>query len=94
MSPSIRNHSAMTLPPSALMAAILALSVAQVAFGATTVTTTWQANVGASGANGTAKLIVLSTGASSISLKLVKLRASSTVPVAVYKGTCASVGRC
>ena len=75
-----------------LAAAILALSVTQVAFGGTAVTTTLQAKVGASGVNGTAKLAVVTTGAGSIGLKLVKLRASSTLPVAVYKGTCASVG--
>jgi hypothetical protein len=75
-----------------LIAGILALSVTQVAFGATAATTTWQAKVGASGVNGAAKLAVVTTGAGSISLKLVKLRASSTLPVVVYKGTCSSVG--
>jgi len=76
-----------------LAAAILALSVTQVAFGAGALTTAWQAKVGASGVNGTASLATVTTGAGSIGLKLVKLRASSTLPVAVYKGTCASVGR-
>jgi hypothetical protein len=75
-----------------LMAAILALSVTQVAFGSSPLTTAWQAKVGASGVNGTANVSTTTTGAGSIGLKLVKLRASSTLPVAVYKGTCASVG--
>jgi hypothetical protein len=75
-----------------LAAAILALSVTQVAFGSSPLTTAWQAKVGASGVNGTANVSTITTGAGSIGLKLVKLRASSTLPVAVYKGTCASVG--
>jgi hypothetical protein len=75
-----------------LAAAILTLSVTQIAFGASALTNAWQAKVGASGVNGTANVATVTTGAGSIGLKLVKLRASSTLPVAVYKGTCASVG--
>ena len=75
-----------------LAAAILALSVTQVAFGASPLTTAWQAKVGASGVNGTANVSTITTGAGSIGLKLVKLKASSTLPVVLYKGTCASVG--
>ena len=75
-----------------LAAAILALSVTQVAFGAAAVTTTWQAKVGASGANGTASVATVTPSAGSIGLKLVKFKASSTLPVTLYKGTCASVG--
>ena len=75
-----------------LAAAILALSVTQVAFGSSPLTTAWQAKVGASGVNGTANVSTITTGAGSIGLKLVKLRASSTLPVVLYKGTCASVG--
>jgi hypothetical protein len=75
-----------------LAAAILALSVTQVAFGAAAVTTTWQAKVGASGANGTASLATVTPSVGSIGLKLVKFKASSTLPVTLYKGTCSSVG--
>jgi hypothetical protein len=75
-----------------LAATIVTLSVTQVAFGASALTNAWQAKVGASGVNGTANVSTVTTGAGSIGLKLVKLRASSTLPVAVYKGTCASVG--
>jgi hypothetical protein len=75
-----------------LAAAILALSVTQVAFGSSPLTTAWQAKVGTSGLNGTANVSTVTTGAGSIGLKLVKLRASSTLPVVLYKGTCASVG--
>lgn len=75
-----------------LAAAILTLPVTQVAFGASATTNAWQAKVGASGVNGTANVSTVTTGAGSIGLKLVKLRASSTLPVVLYKGTCASVG--
>lgn len=75
-----------------LAAAILAFPVTQVAFGASATTSAWQAKVGASGVNGTANVSTVTTGAGSIGLKLVKLRASSTLPVALYKGTCASIG--
>jgi hypothetical protein len=75
-----------------LAAALLALLGMQVAFGASATTNVWQAKVGASGVNGTVKVSVVTTGAGSIGLGLVKLRASSTLAVAVYKGTCASVG--
>jgi hypothetical protein len=75
-----------------LAAAVLFLPVAQVAVGAQTpVTNAWQAKVGASGVNGTAK-ISITNGVGSIGLTLVRLRPSSTLPVAVYKGTCAPVG--
>jgi hypothetical protein len=75
-----------------LAAGLCALLVTHVAFGGTTTTAAWRAKVGPSGVNGTAKLSAATTGSSSISLKLVKLRDSSILPVAVYKGTCASVG--
>jgi hypothetical protein len=75
-----------------LAAAILALPLTHVALGAAATTSAWQAKVGPSGANGTASVATVTTGAGSIGLKLVKLRASSTLAVAVYKGTCASVG--
>jgi alpha-tubulin suppressor-like RCC1 family protein len=55
-------------------------------------TTAWQAKVGPSGVNGTANVSTITTGVGSIGLKLVKLRASSILPVVLYKGTCASVG--
>ena len=92
MRSSMRDRSTETLLVSALAAAILALSVAQLAFGATATTSAWKAKVGPSGLNGTANVSTVTTGAGSIGLKLVKPRASSPLPVVVYKGTCASVG--
>lgn len=56
------------------------------------ITTAWLAKVGASAENGTAKVTTVTTGTGSIGLKLVRLRPSSTLPVAVHKGTCAAVG--
>ena len=55
-------------------------------------TNAWLAKVGASGVNGTVNLSAVTNGVGSIGLKFAKLRASSTLPVALYKGTCASVG--
>ncbi len=75
-----------------LAAATLATPVTQVAFGASSTTNAWRAKVGAAGVNGTASVSTVTTGAGSIGLKLVKLRASSTLAVAVHRGTCASIG--
>lgn len=55
-------------------------------------TNAWQAKVGTSGVNGTAKISRYTNGTGAIALKFVKLRASTTLPVVVHKGTCASVG--
>ncbi len=55
-------------------------------------TNAWLAKVGTSGANGTAKISRYTNGAGAIALKLARLRASTTLPVVVHKGTCASVG--
>jgi hypothetical protein len=55
-------------------------------------TSSWQAKVGPSGVNGTVSLSTITNGAGSMGLKLVKLRAYWTLPVAVFKGTCTSVG--
>ncbi|MEO7987747.1 MAG: hypothetical protein ABI766_14545 [Gemmatimonadales bacterium] len=76
----------------AAVAAMVATSFTQVALGAGPVTSGWQAQLGTSGANGSANVSAISTGVGSIGLKLVKLKPASTVPVVVYKGTCASVG--
>jgi hypothetical protein len=56
------------------------------------VTSAWQAKVGASGANGTANISAVTNGAGSIGLKLVRLRASATLPVVIVSGTCTSPG--
>jgi hypothetical protein len=56
------------------------------------VTNAWQANVGSSGANGTANLSAVTTGVGSIGLAFKRLRASATLPVVIYRGTCAAVG--
>lgn len=53
---------------------------------------TWNAKVGSSGANGTARIQAYTSGTGALALKLVKLRPSSTLPVVISKGTCSSVG--
>ena len=57
-----------------------------------TVTSAWQAKIGAKGANGTAKLQVLNTGTGSLTLRLVKMRPATLLPVVLHKGTCSAVG--
>lgn len=89
---STRNRPAARSLLSLLAAATIALSLTQLVSAAGPTTSAWQAKVGPSGANGTASVATVSSGAGSIGLKLIKLRASSLLPVAVYKGTCASVG--
>lgn len=59
---------------------------------AATVTTTWNAKVGSAGVNGTARIQVFTTGTGALTLELVKLRASRTLPVVISKGTCKTVG--
>ena len=58
-----------------------------------TVTSAWQAKVGAKGVNGTAKVQVLDTGTGSLTLKLVRMRPATLLPVVLHKGTCSTVGR-
>jgi YVTN family beta-propeller protein len=60
--------------------------------GAATVVREWKAKVGTSGANGTATMQAYTTGTGATILKLVKLRASTTLPVVISKGTCSAVG--
>jgi alpha-tubulin suppressor-like RCC1 family protein len=55
-------------------------------------TSAWQAQVGPSGVNGTANVSAIAGGVGTIGLALAKLGRTSTLPVAVYKGSCASVG--
>lgn len=78
---------------SALVAVTLALSAvgAGVADAATT-TNAWQAKVGSAGANGTARIVRYTTATGALTLKFTRLRASTILPVVVYKGSCGSVG--
>ncbi len=55
-------------------------------------TNAWQAKIGSAGVNGTAKVQVFDTGIGTLTLKLAKLKASTSVPVVLHKGTCSSVG--
>jgi len=55
-------------------------------------TSAWQAKIGAGGANGTAKLQILDTGTGSLTLKLVKMRPATLLPVVLHEGTCSAVG--
>jgi hypothetical protein len=57
-----------------------------------TVTSAWQAKIGAKGANGTAKLQVYDTGTGSLTLRLMKMRPATLLPVVLHKGTCRAVG--
>jgi len=59
---------------------------------AATVTDAWQAKIGRSGTNGTARISRYLEGTGGITYKMKGLRASTTLPVTIYKGTCASVG--
>ena len=73
------------------LAAILALTVAA-PVSAATLGASWQAKVGSAGANGTATIQAYTTGSGSLALKLAKLRAATSLPVTLSKGTCGSVG--
>jgi len=69
------------------LAMALVLATAPVA-SAATLTNTWAAKIGTSGANGTATISAFATGTGSIALKLAKLRPSSLLAVTLSKGTC------
>lgn len=85
------HGSSRQLSLSLVLAAILTGVVIAPA-SAATVTSTWNARVGTSGANGTARIQAYATGNGAATLKLVKLRRSSLLPVVISKGTCSSVG--
>jgi virginiamycin B lyase len=71
----------------------LILAMADVApVGAATVTNIWQAKIGSAGVNGTATVQMYQGGTASIALKVAKLKASTSLPVVLSKGTCGSVG--
>lgn len=72
------------------VAVVLALGPASVS-GAT-VTSTWKAKIGSAGANGTATINVYATGTGALVLRLANLRAATTLPVTLSKGTCSRVG--
>jgi YVTN family beta-propeller protein len=87
------NHRmrSMRLALSIAIAAVLAVAAIGPA-AAATVTSTWNAKVGSSGANGTARIQLFTTGSGGLTLKLVKLKASTSMPVLIAKGTCKAVG--
>lgn len=73
----------------------LAVLLAAVLVGpasAATVASTWNARLGAAGANGTARIQAYTSGSGALNLKLSKLKKSSLLPVVITKGTCASAG--
>jgi hypothetical protein len=74
-----------------ILAMVASLSVVPVMSSAT-LTSAWQAKLGSSGVSGTATVRALDTGTGSVILKLAKLKASTTLPVRIHKGTCGSVG--
>jgi YVTN family beta-propeller protein len=69
--------------------AIASLALAPVVSSAT-LTNAWQAKIGSAGANGTAKIQAYDTGVGTLVLKLAKMKASTLLPVTLYKGTCSS----
>lgn len=73
------------------LAGLLAIAVA-VPTSAATITGTWQARVGSAGANGTVRILGYATGTGTIAIKLIKLRPSVSLPVAVARGTCSAAG--
>lgn len=92
--PGLRARSAgrrSRLAGSAALAMLIVVSAAGSA-SAATVTSTWNAKVGSGGANGSARIQVISAGTGSLTIKLVKLKPSSVLPIAIVKGTCSSVG--
>jgi YVTN family beta-propeller protein len=86
-----RGRALRCLTLSLVLAAILSLVVIAPA-AAATVTSTWNATVGGSGANGSARIQAYSTGAGAATLKLVKLKSSALLPVVISKGTCGTAG--
>jgi YVTN family beta-propeller protein len=89
-----RGGGAVLAARSALSLALVALLTAVLvgpASGAT-VTSTWNARVGTAGVNGTVRIQAYSSGTGTMTVKLVKLRPSSLLPVTISKGTCGSAG--
>jgi YVTN family beta-propeller protein len=76
---------------SGALAVLLAAATIGPVSGAT-VTTTWNARIGSGGLNGSSRIEAYATGSGALKLKLVKLRASASLPVVVVKGTCSSPG--
>lgn len=56
--------------------------------GAATISSAWQAKIGSGGANGTTTIVGYTSGTGLISAKLVKMRASTLLPITLRKGTC------
>jgi putative multiple sugar transport system substrate-binding protein len=84
-----RSRSAIGLSLS--LAAILVMTVVA-PVRAVTVGASWRAQIGGAGANGTATIQAYTSGSGSLALKLVDLKAATSLPVVLSKGTCASVG--
>ena len=76
----------------ALCLAITSLMTVVAGADAATVAIAWQAKLGTGGSNGTATAQAYTSGTGSIALKLAKLRASTSLPVTISRGTCGSVG--
>jgi YVTN family beta-propeller protein len=71
----------------AAIALVLSLTLVGQATGAT-VSSAWQAKIGSGGANGSATVSLYSSGTGSISLKVVKMRPSTSLAVVIAKGSC------
>jgi hypothetical protein len=68
--------------------ATIIASLAAPSAAAVSVRRAWKAQLGGSGANGTATLTAYWTGNGAMSLKLVGLQPSTTYPVIAYRGSC------
>jgi YVTN family beta-propeller protein len=72
--------------------AVLLAATFVVPASAATVASTWNARIGTAGSNGTVRVQAYTTGTGALTLKLVKLRRSSLLPVVISKGTCSATG--
>lgn len=87
--PLARSRRLLAVVSAALMVATLLASTATSA-AAASVRRTWEAQLVAAGANGTATLTGYWTGDGALGLEFTGLRPSTTYPVIVYRGTCAA----
>ena len=76
----------------ALALALVGSLVVASAASSATVSSAWQAKIGARGANGTAKVQVFTTGTGALTIRLMKMRPATLLPVVLHKGTCGAVG--
>lgn len=84
-----RSRRFLALASSTVLVATLLASTASTA-SAASVRRTWQAQLAAGGASGTATLTAFWAGNGALGLNLAGLQPSATYPIIVYRGTCAN----